>query len=203
MAKPSWINVDPLSGSGNGALSISAPAHTGRTARVGTITVTGVDVSEPSTCRVTQSPKAEFASFNDGSEASAPKDGGTVTIQGKSNSNKLTFSWVGSVNDVTIPENYQANGTSTANGTEIEGDPGASSEFDFSIQFEFPGNETVEEISRTLKVSTGGGQTVQITIKQAAGEAELRLSQSEITLPQEGTPAVSVNVISNTTWTVS
>lgn len=201
--KPSWLITTPNQGSGNGSIENSASAHTGRVARTGTVTVTGVGVSSPQTYKVTQSPKSEFVSFNDGSEASAPKDGGNVTIQGKSNSKKLTFAWVGSVPDVTIPSNYQANGTSTANGAEITNDPGATSEFAFSLQLNFPENDDVEEITRTLKVTAEGGQTAQIAINQAAGDATLQLSESEITLPQEGRPAVSVNVTSNTTWTVS
>lgn len=201
--KPSWLTTTPNQGSGNGSIANSASAHTGRVARTGTVTVTGVGVASPQTYKVTQSPKSEFVSFNDGSEASAPKDGGNVTIQGKSNSKKLTFAWVGSVPDVTIPSNYQANGTSTANGAEIVNDPGATAEYDFSLQLNFPENDDVEEITRTLKVTAEGGQTTQIAINQAAGDATLQLSESEITLPQAGTPSVSVNVTSNTTWTVS
>ena len=201
--KPSWLTTTPNQGSGNGSIANSASAHTGRVARTGTVTVTGVGVASPQTYQVTQSPKSEFVSFNDGSEASAPKDGGNVTIQGKSNSKKLTFAWVGSVPDVTIPSNYQANGTSTANGAEIANDPGATAEYDFSLQLNFPENDDVEEITRTLKVTAEGGQTTQIAINQAAGDATLQLSESEITLPQAGTPSVSVNVTSNTTWTVS
>lgn len=201
--KPSWLTTTPNQGSGNGSIANSASAHTGRVARTGTVMVTGVGVASPQTYQVTQSPKSEFVSFNDGSEASAPKDGGNVTIQGKSNSKKLTFAWVGSVPDVTIPSNYQANGTSTANGAEIANDPGATAEYDFSLQLNFPENDNVEEITRTLKVTAEGGQTTQIAINQAAGDATLQLSESEITLPQAGTPSVSVNVTSNTTWTVS
>lgn len=201
--KPSWLNITPNQGSGNGSIENSASAHTGRVARTGTVTVTGVGVSAPQTYKVTQSPKSEFVSFDDGAEASAPKDGGNVTLQGKSNSKKLTFSWVRSVDDVTIPENYQANGSSTANGENIANDPGATAEYAFSIQLNFPENDDVEEVTRTLKVTAEGGQTAQIAINQAAGDATLQLSESEITLPQAGTPAVSVNVTSNTTWTVS
>lgn len=201
--KPSWLITTPNQGSGNGTIENSASAHTGRVARSGTVTVTGVGVSTPQTYKVTQSPKSEFVSFDDGAEASVPKDGGNITIQGKSNSKKLTFAWVGSVGDVTIPESYQANGSSTVNGENIANDPGATAEYIFSIQLNFPENDDVEEVTRTLKVTAEGGQTVQIAINQAAGDATLQLSESEITLPQAGTPAVSVNVTSNTTWIVS
>lgn len=202
MAKPSWLQITPESGSGNGSISNSAQAHTGRVARTGTVTVTGVGVSVPATYKVTQTPKAEFASFDNGAEMSAPKGGGTVTVTGKTNSSKLTFKWNGEVSDVTIPESYQANGSSADNGAAIADDPGATAEFAFSIEFTFPANTTIEEVERVLIVEANGGQSAQITIKQAAGDATLSVDPTEITIPQDGS-AVSVQVTSNTSWTVS
>lgn len=202
MAKPSWLKLNPSTGSGNGTIANSANAHTGRTARTGTVTVTGVGVSTPSTYKVTQSPKSEFASFDNGSEMSAPKTAGTVTVEGKTNSSKLTFAWAGSVVDVTLPAKYNANGTQTNNAATISGDPGATAEFPFSIELEFPKNDTIEEVVRTLKVTANGGQAAQIAIKQAAGDATLSVSPAEITIPQSGS-AVSVNVTSNTSWTAA
>lgn len=202
MSKPSWLQVTPESGSGNGSISNSAQAHTGRVARTGTVTVTGVGVSVPATYKVTQTPKAEFASFDNGAEMSAPKGGGTVTVTGKTNSSKLTFKWNGEVSDVTIPESYQANGSPTDNGVSIADDPGATAEFAFSVEFTFPANTTIEEVDRVLIVEANGGQSAQITIKQAAGDATLTVEPTEITIPQDGS-AVSVQVTSNTSWTVS
>ena len=202
MAKPNWLNVSPESGSGNGTISNSAAAHTGRVARIGNVTVTGSGVTTPATYKVTQEPKAEFASFNNGAEMAADKLGGTVTIAGKTNSSKLTFAFVGDAQQVTLPENYQANGVSTVNGVEVEGDPGAANEFAFSIELTLPENTTIEEVDRVLKVTANGGQSAQITIKQAAGDAYLSVEPLEITIPQDGS-AVSVNVTSNTSWTVS
>lgn len=202
MAKPSWLNVTPQSGSGNDTISNSASEHTGRVARTGTVTVTGVGVSKPATYQVTQSPKAEFANFDNGSEMSAPKGGGAVTVTGKSNSQKLTFKWSGSVLDVTIPETYTANGSSANNGQNIDGDPGATAEFAFSLALTFPANTEVEEVQRILIVEANGGQSKQITIKQAAGDATLTVDPTEITIPQDGS-AQTVQVTSNTTWTVS
>lgn len=202
MAKPNWLNVSPESGSGNGTISNSGPAHTGRVARIGNVTVTGSGVTTPATYKVTQEPKAEFASFNNGVEMAADKTGGIITIAGKTNSSKLTFAFVGDAQQVTLPANYQANGVQTANGTEVEGDPGAANEFAFSIELTLPENTTIEEVDRVLRVTANGGQSAQITIKQAAGDAYLSVEPLEITIPQDGS-AVSVNVTSNTSWTVS
>ena len=202
MAKPAWLIVSPDSGSGNGTISNSASAHTGRVARTGTVTVTGAGVVTPATYQVTQTPLAEFASFDEGATMAASKSGGTVTVTGKSNSSKLTFSWAGSVLDVSIPSTYTAAGNSATNGSAITGDPGASAQFAFSIALTFPANTSVSDITRSLIVTDNAGNAVQIAIVQAAGDATLSVSPTEITIPQAGT-AQSVTVTSNTSWTVS
>ena len=76
MSKPLWLNVSPTSGSGNGTISNSALKHTGRVARTGVVTVTATGVSTPETYNVTQTPSAEFVSFNDGDSMSVSKGGG-------------------------------------------------------------------------------------------------------------------------------
>lgn len=202
MSKPNWLNVTPSEGSGNSTISNSASAHTGRVARTGTVTVTGNGVATPSTYKVTQEPKAEFASFDNGTEMAANKTAGKLTITGKSNSSKLEFAFVGDALGVVLPAKYQANGKPNDNGVEIAGDPGATAQYSFSIELDIPLNDTIEEVNRVLKVTANGGQSVQITIKQAAGDARLSVTPTEITIPQSG-QAVSVNVTSNTSWTVS
>ena len=201
--KPSWLTTNPSTGSGNGTISNSASAHTGRVARTGIVTVTGVGVSTPATYKVTQTPKSEFVQFDNGNEMSAPKEASTITIEGLSNSSKLSFAWVGDDgNGVDIPAKYQANGASISNGEVIDGDPGATAQYAFAIELEIPKNDTLEEVTRTLVVTANGGQAAQIAIVQAVGDARLSVSPAEITIPQDGS-AVSVQVSSNTSWTVS
>lgn len=202
MAKAAWLTLDPASGNGNGTIQNTATAHTGRLVRTTQVTVTATDVSVPATYQVQQKGKPEYVSLNNGAEMSAPKTGGAVTIAGKSNSKQLAFAWVGDVSDVEIPSSYQANGAPATNGSAITGDPGATAEYDFSLQLTFPENTTVEEVSRVLKVTTEGGQTAQIGIKQAAGDAYISVEPTDITLEADGS-AVSVTVKSNTQWTAS
>lgn len=202
MAKPSWLTTDPNSGSGNGSISNTATVHTGREVRTGIVTVTAAGVAEPKTYSVTQKAKPEFASFDNGAEMSAPKEGGALQVNGKSNSTALTYAWVGDGHEAEIPAQYKANGLATNNGDAITGDPGASAEYASLLELTLPPNETIEEVQRTLKVTTAGNQTAQIVIKQAAGDAFLNVSPAEITLEADGS-AVSVTVTSNTTWTVS
>lgn len=204
MSKPSWLITNPITeGSGNGTIKNSANEHTGRVARVGIVTVTANGLETPKTYKVTQSPTPEFVVFKDGAEMAASKEGGVLKILGTSNGTGFTFSWIGENYDVEIPSKYTANGLETNNGEEIEGDPGANSQFDWEVSINIPENETVEEITRTLKVTTEGGVSAQIAIKQTAGNPTLEIEPEEIVITREGTPAVDVHVTSNTTWTIS
>lgn len=222
MAKPQWLIVSPASGSGDGTISASAAAHTGRVARTGILTVTGVGVATPETVSVTQTPKAEFASFDYGSEIAVAQAGGNVAITGLSNSSKLTFSWVTPSGQtqpeytpdgdeeyagvdfptIVLPTTYTAAGVTTDNGASIADDPGASSQFAFSITIPFPENTVAVAVWRTLQVACNGSQVAQIVCKQAAAAPTLSVSPSEITIPQAGT-AQSITVTSNTGWSVS
>lgn len=202
MAKPSWLTVTPGSGSGNGVLQNTGSVHTGRLVRSGVVTVTAVGVAQPKIYNVTQEAKPEFITIDNGADMAADKGGGKVTVTGKSNSAALTFAWVGDDLEATIAAQYTAGGKSTDNGAEIEGDPGATAEYAWSVELTLPENETVDQVDRTLKVSNGSSVSQQIVIQQTAGDATLSLSETAITIPADGS-AVSVNVTSNTSWTVS
>ena len=222
MAKPQWLILSPSSGSGNGVISNSAAAHTGRIARSGIVTVQGVGVAQPATYNVTQEAKSEYVSFDNGAQMAVGIMGGNITILGKSNSSKLKFEWAiptgqiqpeytpdgdesyGGVDfpTIDIPATYSAAGVQTNNNTSIDGDPGADNEFAFSIDLVFPENTVAVEVDRTLKVTANGSQVAQIVIKQAAASPTLSVSPQSITIPQVGT-AVTVSVTSNTTWSVS
>ena len=202
MAKPSWLTVTPGSGSGNGVLQNTGSVHTGRLVRSGVVTVTAVGVAQPKTYNVTQEAKPEFITIDNGADMAADKLGGKVTVTGKSNSAALTFAWVGDDLEATIAAQNTAGGKSTTNGESIEGDPGATAEYNWSVELTLPENETVDQVDRTLKVSNGSSVSQQKVIQQTAGDATLSLSETEITIPADGS-AVSVNVTSNTSWTVS
>lgn len=206
MAKAAWLTVSPMSGSGNQTLQNTGTEHTGREQRTTTVTGIASGVTPNRTYTVIQQPKAEFVSF-DQSEVSVAKEGGTLTITGKSNSASLTFSIVDPNDDendlsLTLPENYTAGGSSTANGEEITGDPGATSEYEFSIQFTgILANTTINELTAAVKVEAAGGQNAQVLVKQTAGDPTFEFGQESITLTSAGT-AVTNTVVSNTSWTI-
>lgn len=200
MAKPTWLQVSKSSGSGNDTVAVSTSvAYTGRVARTGILTFRASGVPDrPVT--VNQAGKPEFVTIQNA--ASIAKDGGSVTITGTSNSSKLTFS-LGTGNlTITLPASYTANSVSTNNGTAITGDPGASSEYSFSISITGIGaNTDVSELTRQITVSANGAQTSTCLLTQAAGDATLTVSPATIDLTWEGT-AQNITVTSNTSWTV-
>ena len=57
-------------------------------------------------------------------------------------------------------------------------------------------------MTAALKVTTAGGQTAQIQIKQSAGDPEFAFGQDTITLEASGA-AVSQTIVSNTSWELS
>lgn len=211
MAKAAWLTVNPASGNGNATVQNTGTAHTGREQREATVTGVAVGVSPNKTYKVIQKGKTEFASFNDGAETTVSKTGGTLTITGKTNSSKLNFELVdlktravvdGGL-ELTLPSKYTAGGQETTNNVAITGDPGATQEFEFSITFTgIAPNTSVDELTAALKVTTAGGQSAQIQIKQSAGDPEFAFGQDTITLEASGS-AVSQTIVSNTSWELS
>lgn len=211
MAKAAWLTVNPASGNGNATVQNIGTVHTGREQRETTVTGVAVGVSPNKTYKVIQKGKPEFVSFTNGAETTVGKAGGTLTITGKTNSSKLNFELVdletrevveGGLK-LTLPSKYTAGGVETTNNVAITGDPGAQQEFEFSITFTgIAANTTIDELTAAMKVTTAGGQSAQIQIKQSAGDPVFSFGQETITLEASGA-AVSQTIVSNTSWELS
>ena len=198
MAKAAWCTVNPTEGSGNKTVNVSGTTHTGRTARQTTLTITAAKV-EPVTVQVNQAGKPEYVDSQD--TAAVVKDGQVLTISGKSNSSKLTFSLGTGTLEMELPATYTANSVTTTNGEPINGDPGQNAEYDFSIQFTVARNESITELTRQLVVTDEGGHTDTCLIRQAAGDSTLSVSKNTIELAYTG-EAQSFEVISNASWKI-
>lgn len=200
MAKPIWLNTSKSSGSGNDTVAVSTTIpFTGRMARSGVVTFRASGVPDR-TVTVNQAGKPEFVTIQ--SAASVGQSGGSVTITGKSNSSKLTFSVGTGTLTFTLPSSYTAASSSTNNGAVIAGDPGAGGEYDFSITITGIGANTgTSDKTKQLTVTANGAQTATCLITQAAGAATLTVSPATIDLTWEGT-AQNITVTSNTTWEV-
>lgn len=200
MAKANWAVVDPSQGSGNATVNVSSNApHTGRNVRTTVLTITAANV-EAKTVNVTQQGKPAYVDAQD--TATAAKGGQNVTISGKANSARLTFTLGTGALEVTLPDTYLAGGVQTNNGEAIGGDPGASAEYDFSIVLNVPSNEGVDEKNRQIIVTDENGNTDTCLLTQTAGDAELSVSKTAIELAYTG-EAVSFDITSNTSWIIS
>ena len=199
MAKASWAVVNPSQGSGNATVSVSSSApHTGRSVRKTTLTITAANVAEK-TVAVTQQGKPAYVDAQE--SATAAKGGQNVTISGKANSAKLTFSLGTGTLNVTLPSQYTAGGVKTNNGNEICGDPGASAEYDFSIVISVPANTGTSTLTRQIIVTDENGKTDTCLLTQTAGDATLTVSKTSIELAYTG-EAVSYDITSNTSWVI-
>lgn len=211
MAKAAWLTVNPASGNGKATVQNTGTVHTGREQRETTVTGVAVGVSPNKTYKVIQKGKPEFVSFTNGAETTVGKAGGTLTITGKTNSSKLNFELVNLETravvagglKLTLPSKYTAGGVETTNNVAITNDPGAQQEFEFSITFTgIAANTTIDELTAAMKVTTAGGQSAQIQIKQSAGDPVFSFGQKTITLEASGS-AVSQTIVSNTSWELS
>lgn len=206
MAYANWLNPSKTQGSGNDTVNVSANAdNTGRQARQTQMTFKAANVADV-VRTVIQAGKPEFVSIQ--SAAAVSKDGQQVlTIEGISNSSKLTFSLGGGATlALTLPATYLANSLETANGANIAGDPGAGAEYPFSIQFtDLPANSQVQEKTCQLIVTDAAGHTQTCTITQAAADPTLSVSPETVTIDWNAATeetSASFSVTSNTNWTI-
>lgn len=197
-----FVTVDQVSGSGDQAVNFSGEKHTGRLQRTSNLTVT-TNGGAKKALVVNQAAAAEVVR-SDSPNASVQKTGGNITITGKSNSTKLTFATApAKENGLTLllPAKYTAAGKTTDAGAVIADDPGAAGEFVWSITIsDVPANAAIEELTAILKVTAAGGQSVNVTVTQAAGDSTIELDKEIINLDVNGTQQ-TVNVTSNDSWT--
>lgn len=173
MAKPKWITIETAEGSMNGSSEITAAAYTGRVAREGTITGTTVSGATDTTA-VTQVGAAEVITIET-KTYSANKVGQTINIQGKSNSANLSIVAGDSVIPGLIYKLAVAGVTDESwdgsEDTTVDGDPGASAIYDFTLTVTVPENKSESALVAKFAVKNANADVTsgEITINQAAG----------------------------------
>lgn len=203
--KQNGVVVSPSTGSGDTTLQVKAEtANRGnRVAQTATFEVEGTDVAEKKQFVANHLPAAEFIEFDNTSPA-VDKGGGTVTLTGKSNSQKITFSkGTGDIIGANIAAiKFTANGAEATSGTAISGDPGAKAKYSFSLTLTAAANETIEARTQQIIATANGGQKAMATLNQTAGDPFIEVTPTSIDVPQDGS-AVQVTVDTNTTFTVT
>lgn len=202
----SYVICSPGSGSGDTTLNLNAKvANLGnRLNQTDNFTITAPGVAPNKAFAAILQAAAEFVSWDDGAEASVPKAGGSVVLDGMSNADTLTFSkGTGAIIAADISAiSYQANAAAATSGTAIPGDPGATKKYAFELTLTAAANTTISERTQQITVTTKGSKTATITLKQAAGNPYLSIDKTSVNVPQDGS-AVTLQVATNTTFTVS
>lgn len=202
--KIGFVTFNPGSGDGDQAVTVSGEKYEGRVQRTQQVEFGAESGSVKKTATINQAAVAEFVKIDH--TASVGKKGGTVTINGTSNSTKLTFSLTPDKTHpltLQIPASYQAAGKATSNGAVIADDPGATGGFAFSIVFSgIAANTNINDLVNTLKVTAAGGQTANTVITQTAGDPFLEIDKEVINLDANGTPQ-TINVNANIRWTIT
>lgn len=202
----SYVICSPGSGSGDTTLNLNAKvANLGnRLNQTDNFTITAPSVTPNKAFAAILQAAAEFVSWDDGAEASVPKAGGSVVLDGMSNADTLTFSKsAGAIIAADISAiSYNANAAAAKSGTAIPGDPGATKKYAFELTLTAVANTTISERTQQITVTTKGSKTATITLKQAAGDPYLNIDKTSVNVPQDGS-AVTLQVTTNTTFTVS
>ena len=203
--KQNGIIVSPSKGSGDTTLQVKAEiANRGnRVIQLAAFEVEGTGVATKKQFVATHLPADEFIEF-DNKKPAVDKGGGTVTLTGKSNSQKITFSkGTGDIIDANLAAiKFTANGAAATSGTAISGDPGAKAKYSFSLTLTAAANETIEARTQQIIAAANGGQKPPATLSQTAGDPFIEVVPTNIDVPQDGS-AVQVSVDTNTTFTVT
>lgn len=182
MAKPKWITIGTTEGSMNGSSEITAAAYTGRVAREGTITGTTVGGATDTTA-VTQEGAAEVITIEKVSYNDIPAIGQNVVISGKSNSANIKIQEITAKEDSNIPfapiqnlsyklavAGVTDESWDGSKDTTVDGDPGASAIYDFTITVVVPENKSNKNLETDLKIQNANGTVYKkIAIIQVAG----------------------------------
>lgn len=203
--KQNGVVVSPSKGSGDTILQVKAETvnRGNRIVQLATFEVEGAGVVTKKQFVAKHLPADEFIEFDDKNPA-VDKGGGTITLTGKSNSQKITFSkGTGSIIGATISAiKFTANGAEAISGTNIPGDPGAKAKYIFRLTLTAAANETIESRTQQIIAKANGSQTATVTLNQTAGDPFIEVTPINIDVPQDGS-AVQVTVDTNTTFTVT
>lgn len=192
-AKPSWITLSAIEGTGNSMVDVTAPVYKGRNGRSGSITVAVDELTEDVAL------SQEGSNIWDATTQSLAytKDGETKEFTGNTNLAAITFVVDSDAADWLTAGVATVNDAEYGSGVNIEGDPGANDVYAFKITFTAAPNSSVSTRSGHITVN---GQKYVVT--QAAGDASLTVTPTSLTFAAAG-ETKSITITTNTAWTIS
>lgn len=192
-AKPTWIILSAVAGTGNSQVSVTAPDYKGRNGRSGLITVTVEDLAADVTLQQKGSTIWDVTTQS----LAFVKTGEAKKFTGNSNLASITFAVDSNASSWLTPGKLMVNEEEYNSGAEIKGDPGADDVYAFEITFTAAANPTVKTRSGNITVN---GQ--KYTVTQAAGDATLSVSPDSLTFAAVG-ETKQITITTNTSWTIS
>lgn len=192
-AKPSWITLSAVEGTGNSQVDVTAPIYKGRNGRSGLITVTVEDLTEDVTLQQKGSTIWDVTTKS----LAFVKTGEAKKFTGNSNLASITFAVDSNASSWLTAGKLTVNKKEYNSGTVIEGDPGANNIYAFEIMFTAAANPTVK--ARTGNITVNGQK---YTVTQAAGDATLSVSPTTLTFAAAG-ETKQITITTNTAWTIS
>lgn len=192
-AKPSWITLSAVEGTGNSQVDVTAPVYKGRKGRSGSITVAVEDLTEEVAIQQSGSNIWDVTTQS----LAFVKTGEAKKFTGNANLASITFAVDSDVSKWLTAGKLIVNKKEYNSGAAIEGDPGASDVYSFEITFTAAANPTVSTRSGHITVN---GQ--KYTVTQAAGDATLSVSPTSLTFAAAG-GTKQITITTNTAWTIS
>lgn len=192
-AKPSWITLSAVEGTGNSQVNVTAPVYKGRNGRSGLITVVVEDLTEDVTLQQKGSTIWDVTTQS----LAFVKTGEAKKFTGNSNLASITFAVDSDASAWLTAGKLVVNEAQYNSGAAIKDDPGASNIYAFEITFTAAANPTVSTRSGHVTVN---GQ--KYTVTQAAGDATLSVSPTSLTFAAAG-ETKQIRITTNTAWTIS
>lgn len=192
-AKPSWITLSAIKGTGNSQVDVTAPVYKGRNGRSGLITVAVEDLTED----VTLQQKGSMIWDVTTRSLAFVKTSEAKKFTGNSNLASITFAVDSNASSWLTAGKLVVNKKEYNSGTEIEGDPGANDVYAFEITFTAAANPTVSTRTGNITVNSQ-----KYTVTQAAGDATLSVSPTALTFAAAGETR-QITITTNTAWTIS
>lgn len=192
-AKPSWIILSAVKGTGNSQVDVTAPVYKGRKGRSGLITVAVKDLTENVTLQ------QEGSTIWDVTTQSLAfiKTGEAKKFTGNSNLASITFAVDSNASSWLTTGKLVVNEKEYNSGAEIADDPGANDVYAFEITFTAAANPTVN--TRTGNIVVNGQK---YTVTQSAGDATLTIFPTALAFAAAG-ETKSITITTNTAWTIS
>lgn len=210
MAIPSYVQVVPATGKGDGTIAVTCLPYEGRTTRTGTITVTtttGTGVS--ASCTVNQSGSDFFRLLAPSEAVTLEANASSRIISFNGKSNAVSLNWDLISKDSTFPINSSVVKVSVnddipiSSNVNIPGDPGKNASYTFAGTIDLTSYKPGVDVTLIFSIGTNVTTAVGVSILVKASTGTISVSPTTLTFSNAGTPAKNVVVTSNTTWKVS